>query len=60
MLLDTGNSAGLVDYKAFWLLHFQTAIAKISPLCAVSVRAAVLGLVMDDEAGDVVERIALG
>jgi hypothetical protein len=38
----------------------KTAIAKIPSLCAVSIRAAVLGLVVDEEAGGVVERTALG
>ena len=38
----------------------KTATAKVPPLCAVSVRAAVLGLVVDEEAGGVVERTALG
>ena len=46
-----------------WLSLIQTcennAIAKIPSLCMVSVRVAVLGLVVDDEAGGVVERITL-
>ena len=36
------------------------AYLKIPSLCAVSVRAAVLGHVVDEEAGGVVERTALG
>ena len=33
---------------------------KIPSLCAVSVRTAILGLVVDEKAGGVVERTALG
>ena len=36
------------------------AIAKIPSLCAVSVKAAVLGLVVDEETGGAVERTAPG
>ncbi len=42
------------------LSRYKTAIAKIPSLCAVSIRAAKLGLVVDEEAGGVVERTALG
>ena len=38
----------------------KTAIAKIPSFCVVSTRAAVLGLVVDEKAGGVVERTALG
>ena len=38
----------------------KNAIAKIPSLCAVSTKAAVLGLVVGEEAGGVVERTALG
>ena len=38
----------------------KKAISKIMSLCAVSVRAAVLCLVVDEEAGGVVGRTALG
>ena len=43
------------------VIHLKkNAIAKIPSLCAVSTRAAVLDLVVDEEAGGVVERTALG
>ena len=42
------------------VLREKNAIAKIPSLCAVSIRAAKLGLVVDEEAGGVVERTALG
>ena len=38
----------------------KTAIAKIQSLYAASVRAAAPGLVVDEDAGGVVERTALG
>ena len=38
----------------------KNAIAKILSLCVVSVRATELGLMVDEEAGDVVKRTALG
>ena len=38
----------------------ESAISKIPSLCAVSVRITVLGLAVNGEAGNVVERTALG
>ena len=56
--VHTQSHAGAV--YGLHLTEHKTAIAKIPSLRAVSVRAAVLGLVVDEEAGGVVERTALG
>ena len=58
--LSADSFVEAVTYICDHVKQRQTTIAKTLSLCAVSARAAILGLVVDGEAGGVVERTAPG